>query len=105
MQALARLETALKRLEAAIEVRTGASATVVALEDDRARLERDRAMLAASLDASEARAERLVATNREVANRLVSVMERLRRIDHGAAVDGPDDPPGGGASPTGEGEP
>ena len=61
-------------------MRAEADATVEALVDDRARLERDRAALAARLDAAEARADALAETNREVAGRLVKVMERVRRL-------------------------
>jgi chromosome segregation ATPase len=85
MQAVARLEAALTRLEAAVQLRAGADRSVEALLDDRARLERDRADLAARLDAAEARVKRLREANQEVANRLVAVMERVRRIDPGAA--------------------
>lgn len=79
-EALKRLETALVRLEAAAELKAEADGTVEALVDDRARLERDRATLAAKLDVAEARADALAETNREVAARLVKVMERVRRL-------------------------
>jgi len=82
---MARLEAALTRLEAAVQLRAGADRSVEALRDDRARLEQDRAELAARLDAAEARVKRLRDANKEVANRLVAVMERVRRIDQGAA--------------------
>lgn len=71
----------MRRLEAALAVRGEAGESLEALRDDRARLERDRADLAARLDASEARAERLRAANQDVAHRLIRVMERVRRID------------------------
>lgn len=80
-EALARLEAALARLEAAATLKTDAGGIVSALRDDNARLERDRVELAERLDASEARAERLRAANAEVAQRLVRVMERVRRMD------------------------
>lgn len=82
-KALARLEVALKRLEAAVAVRAESGESLDALRDDRARLERDRAALAHKLDTAEARAERLRAANQEVAHRLVRVMERVRRMDGG----------------------
>ncbi|MBJ3777574.1 DUF4164 family protein [Acuticoccus mangrovi] len=84
--ALTRLEAALTRLEAAVAVHSEAREEVEALRDDRARLERDRAELATRLDAAEARAHRLRDTNQAVANRLVKVMERVRRMDAGIAV-------------------
>lgn len=74
----------MRRLEAAVAVRGEAGESLEALRDDRARLERDRADLAARLDAAEARAERLRAANQDVAHRLVRVMERVRRIDGGS---------------------
>lgn len=74
------------RLEAAVALKTDAGGIVGALKDDCARLERDRAALAARLDASEARAERLREANQEVAGRLVKVMERVRRM---SVPDGP----------------
>ncbi len=79
-QALARLEAALIRLEAAAALKTDAGGIVSALKDDCARLERDRATLAEKLDAAESRAERLRQANQEVAGRLVKVMERVRRM-------------------------
>ncbi|WP_369415139.1 DUF4164 family protein [Acuticoccus kalidii] len=85
LQAVARLEAALHRLEAAVAVNGESSQSVEALRDDRVRLERDRAELAAKLDAAEARAQRLREANQEVAHRLVAVMERVRRMDPAAA--------------------
>ena len=81
------------RLEAAVALKTDAGGVVSALKDDCARLERDRAALAAKLDASEARAERLREANQEVAGRLVKVMERVRRmsVPPGPAHGGPSD--------------
>lgn len=83
VQAIARLEAALSRLEAAAALKTDAGGLVGALRDDCARLERDRAELAGRLDAAEGRAMRLREVNQEVAQRLVDVMERVRRMDPG----------------------
>ncbi|WP_425428496.1 DUF4164 family protein [Acuticoccus kandeliae] len=83
---MSRLEAALNRLEAALALNGEASRSIEALRDDRARLERDRAELAAKLDAAEARARRLREANQEVAHRLVSVMERVRRMDPASAA-------------------
>lgn len=79
--ALERLHRALRRLEATVAVQREAAMDVDALADDRARLERDRAVLAARLDAAEARAARLAAANDEVARRLVTIMERVRQFE------------------------
>ena len=91
MQAVTRLEGALARLEAAVAVKSEAQRAVDQLAEDHARLERDRAALAAKLDAAEARASRLRAANADVAARLVSVMERVRRMDPGEARGGGED--------------
>ena len=83
MSAIRRLEAALARLHAAAALNAEASAEAAAADDDRARLAADRADLADRLDKSEARAARLLAANREVEERLVAVMEKVRRMDGG----------------------
>ncbi len=82
------------RLEAAAALKLDASDFATSLRDDCARLERDRAALAARLDASEARAEQLRAANQEVAQRLVGIMERVRRLGAAGAMhaEGEDSP-------------
>ena len=81
--ALKKLENALARLEAAAVRNAKAAATTAAADDDRARLEADRAALASQLDEAETRAQRLRKATREVEGRLVSLMERVRRLDGG----------------------
>lgn len=83
-RALTRLDGALVALRRAVAVRAEAARMEDSHRDDLARLERDRAALADQLDASEARAERLKAANVEVAERLVKVMEMVRRMEGGA---------------------
>jgi predicted nucleic acid-binding Zn-ribbon protein len=50
------------------------------IQDDMQRLGEDRSKLAASLDASEARALRLEEANTDVSRRLVSAMETIRSV-------------------------
>lgn len=79
-QAFDRLLTALDRLEAAVNRRVDADRNLGTLEDEVQRLTEDRSDLAGSLDKSEARANRLEETNREVSRRLVTVMETVRTV-------------------------
>ncbi|WMS43216.1 DUF4164 family protein [Acuticoccus sp. MNP-M23] len=81
MSAIRRLEGALARLNGAAALNAEASAQEAAADDDRARLAADRADLADRLDRAEARAERLSTANREVEGRLVSLMDKVRRME------------------------
>lgn len=86
--ALDRLSHALQRLEAAVAVQREASADVAALADDRVRLEADRARLADALNTAQERAARLAEANDDVTRRLITIMERLRRMDASARWEG-----------------
>ncbi|MEW5422432.1 DUF4164 domain-containing protein [Amorphus sp. 3PC139-8] len=78
--AFEKLTNALDRLEAAINRRVDADHRRASLEDEVQRLTEDRSELAGSLDRSEARANRLEETNRDVSRRLVTAMETIRTV-------------------------
>lgn len=78
----------MKRLDAAVALRVEADRSVEALREDYTELETDRARLAAKLDEAEARARRLREANHDVAVRLVTVMERVRRLAPSNTEDG-----------------
>ncbi len=78
--ASARLEAALRRLDAAVEARAEREATVRNVEEVVQRMTADRGRLAAELDTALSRTERLEGTNREVSRRLVAAMETIRGV-------------------------
>jgi hypothetical protein len=78
--ALKRLTEALAVLDEAIDRRTAASRLTLDGQAEIHRIDSDRARLAQALDASEARAARLEAVNREVSRRLVAAMETIRAV-------------------------
>lgn len=78
--ALDRLARAIDRLEAAVERRLEADASMTGLQAEVQRLGEDRSALAATLDTAEARVARLEDANREVSRRLVSAMESIRSV-------------------------
>ena len=79
-EALHRLEGALGRLEAALDVTVEEAGTAKGLEGELYRLGADRSRLAETLDAAEARAARLAETNALVSRRLVAAMETIRDV-------------------------
>jgi len=79
-RALAKLSSALDRLEQATEARLERESSLADAETEIQRIGADRSRLAESLDAAEARAQRLEATNREVSRRLVDAMESIRAV-------------------------
>ena len=79
-KASARLEAALGRLEAAIDVRAEREAVVRSVEEEIQRMTADRGRLAGELDTALSRTERLEHTNREVSRRLVAAMETIRSV-------------------------
>ncbi len=78
--ALARLNEALDHLDDAVERSIESRHIVRSTEEEVQRLADDRAKLARDLDNCEARAVRLVDTNREVSRRLVGAMEIVRGV-------------------------
>jgi hypothetical protein len=78
--ALRRLQAALERLENAVEQQIEGQSRVLGLEGEVHRLGADRSRLAQSLDAAEARSVKLENANREVSRRLVGAMEQIRSV-------------------------
>ncbi|MDP2410989.1 MAG: DUF4164 family protein [Pseudolabrys sp.] len=78
--AVKRLALALDALDAAVERRREADRTEEALANQVQALGLDRSNLAASLDGEAARARKLEATNREVAQRLDTAMASIRSV-------------------------
>jgi len=79
-QALARLQSAMARVESAVESTLEHQHQVAGLENEVQRLGTDRSRLAQSLDAAEERSGRLEDANREVSRRLVTAMESIREV-------------------------
>ena len=75
-----RLSAALDALEAALEHRRDTDRGENALAAQVHALGTDRSKLASDLDTATARARRLEATNREVAQRLDTAMENIRSV-------------------------
>jgi len=75
-----RLSAALDALEAALEHRRDTDRGENALAAQVHALGTDRSKLASDLDAATARARRLEAANREVAQRIDSAMENIRSV-------------------------
>ncbi|WP_181703098.1 DUF4164 domain-containing protein [Chthonobacter albigriseus] len=78
--ALARLDTSIDRLSAAVQRRRGADGTIADLRDEVTRLGEDRSRLALDLDGAMLRAGRLEDANKEVSRRLVAAMESIRAV-------------------------
>lgn len=79
-QAIHRLQSAMDRLESAVEGNLENQRQVRGLEGEMQRLGTDRSRLAQSLDAAEARSGQLEEANREVSRRLVGAMESIREV-------------------------
>lgn len=77
---LDRMNRALKALEDSVEARAEQDGNYQEAEEEVQRLNADRSRLAAELDNSEAKAERLLAANKEVSRRLVTAMETIRAV-------------------------
>ncbi|MCX5496559.1 DUF4164 domain-containing protein [Kaistia dalseonensis] len=78
--AIRRLNAALDGLEGAVDQRRDANRRVVELESELQRIGLDRSRLAQTVDASEARSDRLEEANKEVSHRLVNAMETIRTV-------------------------
>ncbi|MBN9025019.1 MULTISPECIES: DUF4164 domain-containing protein [Kaistia] len=78
--ALRRLSAALDGLEGAVDRRLNAGARLGEIEIEMQRIGLDRSRLAQSVDAAEARSERLEEANKEVSRRLVAAMETIRSV-------------------------
>lgn len=79
-QLLDRMNRALSALEGAVEQRAEQDGNYQEAEEEVQRLNADRSRLAQELDNSEAKAERLLAANKEVSRRLVTAMETIRAV-------------------------
>ncbi|PHP66084.1 hypothetical protein CSC94_15915 [Zhengella mangrovi] len=79
-EAIDRISRALDMLENAVDARLEKEADFAEAEAEVQRMNADRARLAQELDNSEARAERLEETNKEVSRRLVTAMETIRAV-------------------------
>lgn len=79
-QVLDRMKRALSTLEGSIEARAEQDGNYKEAEEEVQRLNADRSRLAQELDNSEAKAERLLAANKEVSRRLVTAMETIRAV-------------------------
>eukprot|EP01132_Coremiostelium_polycephalum_P001836 gene1836-2263_t len=79
-QVLERLAKALAHLEDAVDMRLEQEGDFAEAEEEVQRMNMDRRRLAQELDASEGRAERLEAANKEVSRRLVTAMESIRTL-------------------------
>ena len=79
-EAIDRLSRALDTLENAVDARLEKEADFAEAEAEVQRMNADRARLAQELDSSEAWAERLEQTNKEVSRRLVTAMETIRAV-------------------------
>ncbi|MFO1185305.1 MAG: DUF4164 domain-containing protein [Bauldia sp.] len=78
--ALKRLAEAVSTLESRVERQAERRQTQASGDAELQRAHHDRSRLAQSLDAAEARAAKLEEVNREVAKRLISVMETVRNV-------------------------
>jgi len=78
--ALKYMERALEHLEDRLTARLESENQLDELEAEVQRMNGDRSRLAQELDKSEAKAERLEETNREVSNRLIGAMETIRTV-------------------------
>ncbi|MCP4384960.1 MAG: DUF4164 domain-containing protein [Hyphomicrobiales bacterium] len=78
--ALVRLETAIGRVEGAVDQRLEHARRISDMEDEVQRLGADRSNLAQSLDSAQARAGRIEVANQDVSRRLVAAMETIRDV-------------------------
>jgi hypothetical protein len=78
--AIKRLQVALEALEAASERKLETERHDAALADQIHALTSDRALLAAELDGAAARARRLETANRDIAQRLDAAIETVRSV-------------------------
>ncbi len=85
-EAFRRLETALNRIEGAVDGAFERERLANGMESELHRLGTDRSLLAQSLDAAEARSARLEDANREVSRRLVAAMETIRDVLNGSGT-------------------
>jgi molecular chaperone GrpE (heat shock protein) len=79
-EAIGRLGRAMEALEQAVFLRLEHEQDYSEAEAEVQRMNADRTRLAAELDNSEARAERLEEANKEVSRRLVTAMETIRAV-------------------------
>lgn len=79
-RAVRRLQAALDALEGIVEDRLSADSRLAELENELQRIGLDRSRLAQTVDAVEARAEKLENANQEVSRRLVDAMETIRGV-------------------------
>lgn len=79
-QVLDRMNRALSAIEGAAEIRAEQDGNYREAEEEVQRLNSDRSRIAQELDNSEAKAERLLAANKEVSRRLVTAMETIRAV-------------------------
>ena len=79
-EVIGRLGKAIDTLEQAVGLRLDHDQDYSEAEVEVQRMNADRAKLAAELDGSEARAERLEEANKEVSRRLVTAMETIRAV-------------------------
>jgi len=78
--ALRRLNAALDKLEGAVDGRLDSGQRLDDLEAELQRVNLDRSRLAQSLDAAEARSDRIGEANQDVSRRLVAAMETIRSV-------------------------
>jgi hypothetical protein len=78
--AVRRLNAALDGLEDVVDRRLHADERVTELESELQRIGLDRSRLAQSVDAAEARSDRIEEANQEVSRRLVATMETIRSV-------------------------
>lgn len=75
-----RLEIAIARLEQAVDLRSERDRVTLGAEIEVQRMTADRTRLARELDSALAHGQRLERANREVSQRLVDTMERVRDV-------------------------
>ena len=78
--AFTKLNTALERLEKAVEARIEREAALGDAEAEVQRMGADRTRLAESLDSAQERAQQLQHVNKEVSRRQVDAMESIRGV-------------------------
>jgi hypothetical protein len=83
-----RLTSALETLDAAVERRIEIERSRPSLTEQVHALDADRSQLAADLDNQTARARRLEATNRDIANRLDAAIQNIHTVLEGKEQDG-----------------
>lgn len=78
--AFTQLNSALERLEKAVDVRVERESALGDAEAEVQRMDSDRARLAESLDSAQERSQQLEHVNKEVSRRLVDAMESIRGV-------------------------